>query len=166
MAKEFEVKNIILNWDFIPAILITAFLCYFYLPYLSQSGENLSIILTLVGSNAGLMGIVLAGFSIFVAFMDKEFLPKLREAGLYSETIFMFTYSAILISIALISSILFSFVLYINFNAAIITFVFTIFFTFYGLLSVVLLFIQVKNISIAKGRYVAGEEGKLTREDF
>lgn len=166
MAKEFGILKILFNWDSIPAIIITAVIGYYYIPDLVTTADNIGLVLVLIGSNAGLLGIVLAGFSIFIAFMDEKFLPILRESKLYEESIFMFTYSAMLLSIALILTILFPISVNVYEFGASVIFIFALFFTFYGLLSVVLLFIQVKNIAVAKGRYVAKESGKLTQEDF
>lgn len=165
MIKKYG-KSIIGGIDFISALIITLIISYFYVPDLLMTEDNLVLILTLIGSNAGLLGIVLAGFSIFIAFIDEKFLLELRKAGFYEDTVFLFTYSALLISIGLISSMLFAFLYTFDDFMAATLFIGAIFFTFYGLLSVVFLFIQVKNISISKSRYVASDNDELTEEDF
>jgi hypothetical protein len=160
LAKKFGFKNIIISPDFWVALIIAIIIGYLYLPLGNFKSITESITLTLIGANAGLLGIVLAGFAIMISLMSGKFLDVIKEAGLYEDTVFLFTYDSLLIGIGLISSIFFSLIrpldiVYQNIEISLcvskIFFIFSIFFSLYGLFSVVFLLYHMRSLAMLRG---------------
>lgn len=123
------------------------------------SNQVSSIILTLIGANAGLLGIVLAGWAILISLMQGKFIKFMKDQGLFTEIVFLFTHSSILISIGLLSSILLSLFLKIDIiMVSKILFVLAIGFTIYGILSILFLLLSMKKYAFLRGEFLEVED--------
>ena len=153
LAKEYGIRSILINWDSILASILTLVVCIFYLPWEHFSSSVTGIILTLVGANAGLLGIVLAGYVIMISMMQGTFVKFLKDTKILNDIVFLFTHSSILIGIGLVSSILLALFLPVNLLFAKILFVFSIEFTIYGIFSIILLLLYMKRPALLRGEF-------------
>ena len=149
LAQKYGIRKILLTPDWWPALIITIIVTYYYIPNFKENANSIS--LTLIGADAGLLGIVLAGFAIMISLMHGDFKDILKEAGLYDDTVFLFCYDSLLIGIGLIFSIFFSLALPIDITISRWLFAGSIFFSTYGLFSVVWLLFHLKDLAMLKG---------------
>jgi len=153
LAKEYGLIHILFNWDSIPAIIITAIICRYYLFFEGFTESVNAVTLTLIGADAGLLGIVLAGYAIMISMTQGKFLKFLKDTTVLNDIIFLFTHSSIIIGFGLIASILLSLFLPIHLLLAKILFIFSAGFTIYGVLSIILLLFNLKQYAFLRGEF-------------
>jgi len=158
LAKEYGLLHILINWDSIPAIILTAIICKYYLFCGNFSDSVNTMILTLIGADAGLLGIVLAGYAIIISIAQGKFIKFLKDMEILNDIVFLFTHSSIMVGIGLISSIMLSLFIPINLLLSKILFVFSIGFTIYGVLSIILLIVEMKKYAFLRGDFSDIEE--------
>ena len=127
--KEFGILKILLNVDSVSAYILTFIVSYFYIIQGDFFINVGSIGTSLISANAGMLGVVIAGFSISIAIMDMEFLLFLDKFGLYREMIFQFVFTSVVVGIGLLFSIGLSLSLPFKHQISFVFFIFSILFT-------------------------------------
>ena len=154
IIKNFGILKILINVDSIIAYILTIIISYIYLvseDFFEITGD---ITLSLIGADAALLGVVIAGFAISISMLDKNFLLFLRKFGLYNDLIFQFVFTSGIISIGLMASIGLSLSLPFKHWISMILFVISILFTLWGIMSIVLLLVVfLKDLAVLKGNY-------------
>ena len=151
LSNKYGWKNIILCPDLILSTIITIIITYYYHTSNNFSDNIAPVTYALIGANAGLLGIVLAGFAIMIALMHGEYKDVLKEVGLFDDTVFLFCYDSLLLSLGLIFTIFLGLILPVNVELAKYIFISAIFFSLYGLFSVVFLLLLLKELAMLKG---------------
>lgn len=152
LAKKYGIKSILISLDLWVAIICLVLVSIFYIPNFKFNDTCNTLLSYLIGVNAGLLGIILTGFSILIALMSKKFKDVLVLSGVYSEIVFLFTYSAFLVSLGLFFSIFTTFATTIgDFWGRYVLFPTSTFFSIYGLFSVILLLFHVRDVAMLNG---------------
>jgi hypothetical protein len=82
-----------------------------------------------------------------------KFLKFLKDTTVLNDIIFLFTHSSIIIGFGLIASILLSLFLPIHLGFAKILFIFSVGFTIYGVLTIILLLFNLKQYAFLRGEF-------------
>lgn len=153
LAKSYGgLKCILFSPDFVIAFILTVIICYYYFGLDNFPKVIEQIILAIIGGDAGLLGIVLAGYALIISMAQGPFIRFLVEQEIMNDIIFLFTHSSLMISIGLISSILLAMLIPLDFFAKFL-FTTTIFFTFYGILTIISLLFDMKKYAFLRGLF-------------
>lgn len=154
IIKDFGICKILFNYDSVPAYILTVLISYVYLSSKDFFEMTKDITLALIGADAALLGVIIAGFAISVSMLDKNFLLFLKRFDLYNELIFQFVFTSGIISIGLMATIGLSLSLPFEHWISMILFVISILFTLWGVLSIALLLVVfLKDLAVLKGHY-------------
>lgn len=154
LFRNFGILKILINFDSVPSYILTSIISFFYLNSNNFFQIAKDISLALIGANAGLLGVVIAGFAIIVSMMDKNFIVFLKKFELYEDTVFQFVIISGLVSVGLLSSIGLSLSLPFNHIVSKIIFPIAVLSTLWGTLSIVLLLIVfLKDLAMLKGDF-------------
>ncbi|MCX9011208.1 MAG: hypothetical protein OIN66_08810 [Candidatus Methanoperedens sp.] len=154
LINKFGIFNILFDFDSVSAYFLTIITAYFYIPrsdFFEIAGALSS---SFIGADAALLGIVIAGFAIAVSMFDKKFLLFLDKFGIFEEMIFYFIFTTILLGFGLIASIILSISIPFDHWVSKVLFPFSVLFTIWGILSVLLLLaVFLKDVAILKKDY-------------
>lgn len=154
LINKFGIFNIIFNFDSIPAYFITMITTYLYIPRSDFFDIANALSSSFISADAALLGIVIAGFAIAVSMFDKKFLLFLDKFGVFEEMIFYFTFTTILLGFGLMASIILSISIPFHHWFSKVLFPFSVLFTIWGILSVLLLLVVfLKDVAILKKDY-------------
>lgn len=178
LAKQFGIRNILKTPDFIISSGIAVLICLlFFVPNNYGGVQNFEnvvspIVTSFLTMDAALIGLVLSAFAITVTYMDNDFGEILKKAKLWDDAVFLFVYDICLIIAGLIFSVFF--IVTSSVKAEFLSlswsigfmdktfFALSVFFSVYGLLSIVYLVYYMKDLALLKGEFIVE---KLKKEE-